>query len=68
MNYDNWKLQAADNDGDVTSCCGAYEEVKESLAHDEKIYYCSECGETNDFYSIIEQYEYDERQQYRHIE
>ena len=29
MNYDNWKLQAADNDGDVTSCCGAYEEVKE---------------------------------------
>jgi hypothetical protein len=61
MNYDNWKLQAPEYNDDVTSCCGAQEYVKENLADDSKIYYCSECGDDNYTYEIICETEYNER-------
>ncbi len=65
MNYDQYKLSNPFDEGRdsdlVTSCCGSEEEVKESLAHDDKIYYCSECGNTSWDYDLIEQYEYDEK-------
>jgi len=71
MNYDTYKLATdRDNCTDmVTSCCGVDERVKENLADDSKIYYCSECGETDDFYSMIEDYEYEENQKdfYRNL-
>lgn len=65
MNYDQWKLSNSHDDGwtsdEVTSCCGAEERVKENLCDDRKIYYCSECGEDNHWYELIEKWEYDER-------
>tara|TARA_R110001632_G_scaffold102278_4_gene210455 strand:+ start:334 stop:567 length:234 start_codon:yes stop_codon:yes gene_type:complete len=64
MNYDNWKLSNGQDDGwnsdEVTSCCGKEQHIKESLAHDDKVYYCSECGETDNWYTLMEEYEYEE--------
>lgn len=66
MSYDNWKLSNPQDEGWysdlVTSCCGAEEEIKENLCDDSKIFYCSECGETNGFYNMVELYEYEEIQ------
>mgnify|MGYP003667896206 CR=1 FL=1 len=61
MNYDIWKLQAPEYDDEITSCCGAEEYVKENLADDSKIYYCSDCGDDEDCYEVISETEYNER-------
>ena len=61
MNYDRWKLQAPEYDDEITSCCGAEEYVKENLADDSKIYYCSDCGDDEDCYEVISETEYNER-------
>jgi hypothetical protein len=65
VSYDRWKLSNPQDDGwtsdEVTSCCGVEERVKENLCDDRQIYYCSECGEDNHWYELIEKWEYDER-------
>ena len=65
VSYDRWKLSNPQDDGwtsdEVTSCCGVEERVKENLCDESKIYYCSECGEDNHWYELIEKWEYDER-------
>jgi hypothetical protein len=65
MSYDKWKLSNPHDDGwtsdEVTSCCGAEERVKENLCDDSQIFYCSECGEDNNWYELIEYWEYQER-------
>ena len=40
---------------------GAEERVKENLCDDRQIFYCSECGEDNHWYELIEYWEYQER-------
>ena len=65
MSYDKWKTSNPQDDGwttdEVTSCCGAEERVKENLCDDRQIFYCSECGEDNHWYELIEYWEYQER-------
>ncbi len=64
MSYDKWKLSNPHDDGwtsdEVTSCCGVEQHVKENLCDESKIYYCSECGETDDWYTLMSPYEYQE--------
>lgn len=72
MNYDSWKLSNAQDDGwysdEVTSCCGVEQYVKENLCDNSKIHYCSECGEDNYMYEMIDEYEYNERRRENALE
>jgi predicted amidophosphoribosyltransferase len=68
MTYDNYKLSNPQDDGwtsdDVTSCCGCSQ--TSTLIDDEIVSVCDDCGEA--YPSMIEPYEYEERQREKYEE
>ena len=70
MNYDQWKLMSADDEGYdmVSKCCGA--EYVDSIDNENDIetiedYVCCEC---QDYCDIIEDYEYKAIQRENYLE